>query len=123
LKSYIRASSTYEVNKEANAKYYTLAFIFLAFLFQRSTQTNSYFGYLFVGQPFLHFTVEMVKINNCWPMAIFIAVGQQLSFFSLNVGEIFFKCKRKELIVLKFCIVSHPSLKFRKTRINYSPVN
>jgi len=65
----------------------------------------------------------MAKINNCWPTAIFIAVDQQLFFFSLNAGEIFFKCRRKELVILKFCIVPHPSLKFRKTRINYSSVN
>jgi len=52
----------------------------------------------------------MAKENNCWLTAIFIAVGQQF-FFSLKAEE------------KKSCIVPHPSLKFRKTRINYSPVN
>jgi hypothetical protein len=33
----------------------------------------------------------MAKTNNCWPTAIFIAVGQQLFFFFLNAGGIFFK--------------------------------
>ena len=57
-------------------------------------------------------------------MTIFLAIGQQLFFFlSLNIEEIFFKCMKKKLVVLNFSIVPHPSLKFRKTRINYSLVN
>jgi len=60
-------------------------------------------------------------------MAKMIAVGQRLlanSFFlKKNIEEIFYKYMKKELVVLNFCIVSHPSLKFKKTRINYSPVN
>jgi len=59
--------------------------------------------------------------DSCWPMVIFIAVGQQLFF--LNIEEIFYKYMKKKLVVLNFCIVPHPSLKFKKTRINYSPVN
>jgi hypothetical protein len=49
------------------------------------SQTNSYFSYLLCKEPFLHFTIEMAKTNDCWPTVIFIAVGQQLFFFSLNV--------------------------------------
>jgi hypothetical protein len=54
---------------------------------QRNTQTNSYFGYLLTGQPFLHFPVEIAKTNNCWPTTIFIVVGQQLFFLSLNAEK------------------------------------
>jgi len=49
-------------------------------------QIDSYFSYLLCEEPFLHFTVEMAKTNDCWPTIIFIAGGQQLFFFSLNVG-------------------------------------
>jgi len=61
--------------------------------------------------------------NSCWPTAIFIAVGQQLFSFFFNIEEIFYKYMKKKLVVFNFCIVPHPSLKFKKTRINYSPVN
>jgi hypothetical protein len=44
-------------------------------------QIDSYFSYLLCEEPFLHFTVEMAKTNDCWPTVIFIAVGQQLFFF------------------------------------------
>jgi hypothetical protein len=37
-------------------------------------------------EPFLHFPVEMAKANDCWPMAIFIAIGQQFIFFPLKAG-------------------------------------
>jgi hypothetical protein len=43
-------------------------------------QTDSYFSYLLREEPFLHFTVEMTKTNNCWPTVIFIAIDQQLIF-------------------------------------------
>jgi len=93
LYCYIRASPTHESNEELNIKKYNFSFYLFISSLQRSTQTNSYFGYLFTSQPFLHFPAEMVKTNNCWPTAIFIAVGQQLFFkkkiqekFSLNGG-------------------------------------
>jgi hypothetical protein len=75
---------------------------------QRNTQTNSYFGYLLTGQPFLHFPVEIAKTNNCWPTTIFIVVGQQLFFLSLNAGEIFFKWRRKELVDFKILYCASP---------------
>jgi hypothetical protein len=49
-------------------------------------QTDSYFSYLLCEEPFLYFPVEMAKTNDCWPIVIFIAVGQQFFFFFLNAG-------------------------------------
>jgi len=54
--------------------------------------------------------------NSRWPTALFF-------FFFFNIEEIFYKYMKKKLVVFNFCIVPHPSLKFKKTRINYSPVN
>ena len=102
--------------KSQMLKIVLLAFVSLFLHSQRMSQTDSYFTYLLCEEPFLHFTVEMTKTNDCWPTIIFIAVGKQLFFFSLNA-------RGKNLEILKFYIVPHPSLKFRKTRINYSPVN
>jgi hypothetical protein len=76
----VRASPTRELNKEPNVKNYTFSFCFFISSLQRVRQTYSYFSYLLREEPFLHFTVEMAKTNNCWPTVIFIAIDQQLIF-------------------------------------------
>jgi len=58
---------------------------------------------------------RIAKMELTLPTAIFIAVGQQ-RFFSL-------KARKETCFFFKSCIVPHSSLKFRKTRINYSLVN
>jgi hypothetical protein len=70
--------------KSQMLKIVLLAFVSLFLHSQRMSQTDSYFTYLLCEEPFLHFTVEMTKTNDCWPTIIFIAVGKQLFFFSLN---------------------------------------
>jgi len=76
----VRASPTRKLNKELNVKNCTFSFCFFISSLQRMRQTDSYFSYLLREEPFLHFTVEMTKTNNCWPMIIFIAINQQLIF-------------------------------------------
>jgi hypothetical protein len=70
-----------EPNEEPNVKSYPFSFCFSISSLQRMSQTNSYFSYLLCKEPFLHFTIEMTKTNDCWPTVIFITVGQQLFFF------------------------------------------
>jgi len=89
----VRASLTRELNEELNIKNCPFSFCFSIFSLQCMRQTDSYFSYLLCEEPFLYFTVEMAKTNDCWPTVIFIAVGQQLFFF--------FKCRRKELVYFK----------------------
>jgi len=73
--TYLRASPTRELNEESNIKKCPFSFYFSISSLQRIRQTYNYFSYLLCEEPFLHFTVEMEKINNCWPTVIFIAVG------------------------------------------------
>jgi len=82
----LRASLTGELNEEPNVKNYPFNFCFSISSLQRMRQTYSYFSYLLYEEPFLYFPVEMAKTNDCWPIVIFIAVGQQFFFFFLNAG-------------------------------------
>jgi hypothetical protein len=82
----LRASLTGELNEELNVKNYPFNFCFSISSLQRMRQTDSYFSYLLCEEPFLYFPVEMAKTNDCWPIIIFIAVGQQFFFFFLNAG-------------------------------------
>jgi len=59
---------------------------------------------------------RIAKIELTLPTTIFIAVSQQCFIFSL-------KARKETCFFFKSCIVPHSSLKFRKTRINYSLVN
>ena len=87
--------------KSQMLKIILLAFVSLFLHSQCMSQTDSYFTYLLCEEPFLHFTVEMTKTNDCWPTIIFIAVGKQLFFF-------FFKFKRKELVDFKILYCASP---------------
>jgi len=86
LVRYFIASPTGKLNKKLNVKNYFFSFCFSISSFQRMRQTNSYFSYLLYKESFLYFSIEIAKTNDYWPTVIFIAVGQQLFFFSLNAG-------------------------------------
>jgi len=75
-----------ELNEEPNVKNCTFSFRFCISSLQRLRQTDSYFSYLSCEESFLHFHIEMVKANDCWPTTIFIAVSQQFIFFPLKAG-------------------------------------
>jgi len=108
----IRASPTGKPNEELNLKTCTFNF------FYNSNAARKMIAKMAIQyvKSYFYVYVEIAKIKLSLPTAIFIAVGQQ--FF------LFFKSRRKETcFFFKSCIMPHPSLKFRKTRINYSLIN
>jgi len=99
--TYLRASLTGELNEKSNVKKCPFSFYFSISSLQCMRQTDSYFSYLLCEEPFLHFTVEMAKINDYWQTVIFIDVGQHFSFF-------FFKYRRKEFVDFKILYYASP---------------